>query len=204
MVLPPRALASLCCPRSRVSARWDRAGARAGDTDRADRKLLAKSSSSRMSGRCWLRTAIPVTATKKQKGGLRLDSLEAILKGGESGPAVVPGKPEESLLVSAINYAGPEMPPDGKLAPEKVAVLTRWVASGARWPRGDRAAHAAINSATAARRRVDRGRSGALVAAAGSRVQASGALRARGCFLVALAAKSDRSVYSESPAGPAV
>ena len=53
---------------------------------------------------------------KKQKGGLRLDSLEAILKGGESGPAVVPGKPEESLLVSAINYAGPEMPPDRKTA----------------------------------------------------------------------------------------
>ena len=55
-------------------------------------------------------------AAKKQKGGLRLDSLEAILKGGESGPAVVPGKPEESLLVSAINYAGPEMPPDRKTA----------------------------------------------------------------------------------------
>ena len=88
---------------------------------------------------------------KKQKGGLRLDSIEAILKGGESGPAVVPGKPDESLLVSAINYAGPEMPPSGKLAPEKVAVLTRWVSAGARWPRGDRAAHAAINSATAAR-----------------------------------------------------
>src|SRR4051812_30760209 len=62
---------------------------------------------------------------KKQKGGLRLDSIEAILKGGESGPAVVPGKPEESLLVSAINYDGPEMPPSGKLAPEKVADLTR-------------------------------------------------------------------------------
>ena len=77
---------------------------------------------------------------KKQKGGLRLDSIEAILKGGESGPAVVPGKPDESLLVSAINYAGPEMPPSGKLAPEKVAVLTRWVSAGARWPRGDRAA----------------------------------------------------------------
>src|SRR5262249_7587691 len=47
---------------------------------------------------------------KKQKGGLRLDSLESILKGGDSGPAVVPGKPAESLLVDAVNYAGPEMP----------------------------------------------------------------------------------------------
>ncbi len=43
---------------------------------------------------------------KKQKGGLRLDSLEAILKGGESGPAVVPGKPGESLLVEAIQLPG--------------------------------------------------------------------------------------------------
>jgi hypothetical protein len=80
---------------------------------------------------------------KKQKGGLRLDSLEAILKGGESGPAVVPGKPDESLIVEAINYEGLEMPPTGKLSPEKAAVLTRWVSLGAPWPSRDRAAHAA-------------------------------------------------------------
>jgi mono/diheme cytochrome c family protein len=88
---------------------------------------------------------------KKQKGGLRLDSLAAILKGGESGPAVVPGKPDESLLVDAINYAGPEMPPTGKLGAEKVAILARWVSLGAPWPRTDRAAHASIASPTASR-----------------------------------------------------
>jgi hypothetical protein len=80
---------------------------------------------------------------KKQKAGLRLDSLEAILKGGESGPAVVPGKPGESLLVHAINYEGPEMPPTGQLEPGQVDVLTRWVSAGATWPAGDRGgAHA--------------------------------------------------------------
>jgi len=79
---------------------------------------------------------------KKQKGGLRLDSLQAILKGGESGPAVVPAKPDESLLVEAINYEGVEMPPNGKLDPAKVAILTRWVSLGAHWPDRDRAAHA--------------------------------------------------------------
>ena len=88
---------------------------------------------------------------KKQKGRLRLDSIEAILKGGESGPALVPGKPDESLLVSAINYAGPEMPPKGKLPREKVAVLTRWVSSGARWPAGDRLDHASIQSVATSR-----------------------------------------------------
>jgi hypothetical protein len=86
-------------------------------------------------------------ADKKQKGGLRLDSLESILKGGDSGPAIVPGKPAESLLVEAINYDGLEMPPNAKLAPGKVAVLTRWVSLGAPWPARDRAAaHAAIAS----------------------------------------------------------
>ena len=66
---------------------------------------------------------------RKQKGGLRLDSLQAILKGGESGPAVVPAKPDQSLLVEAINYHGVEMPPNGKLEPAKVAILTQWVST---------------------------------------------------------------------------
>jgi hypothetical protein len=79
---------------------------------------------------------------KKQKGGLRLDSIEAVLKGGDSGPAIIPGKPDESLLVEAINYGGLEMPPTGKLAAEKVSILTRWVSLGAPWPSRDRAPHA--------------------------------------------------------------
>src|SRR5262245_54044387 len=70
----------------------------------------------------------------KQKGGLRLDSLQAILKGGESGPALVPGKPDESLIVEAVNFDGLEMPPTGKLESAKVEVLTRWVTLGAPWP----------------------------------------------------------------------
>lgn len=71
---------------------------------------------------------------EKQRGGLRLDSLAAALKGGESGPAVVPGRPDESLLVEAINYASFEMPPDGKLSDEEIAALTMWIQRGAFWP----------------------------------------------------------------------
>ena len=83
-------------------------------------------------------------AAAKQKGGLRLDSLEAILRGGDSGPAVVPGKPVESLLIEAVNYHELEMPPAGKLAPEKIDILARWVSLGAPWPARDRTtAHAA-------------------------------------------------------------
>ncbi|MCA9024771.1 MAG: PSD1 domain-containing protein [Planctomycetaceae bacterium] len=71
---------------------------------------------------------------KKQEGGLRLDSLEAILKGGESGPTIVRGEPDTSLLIEAVNYASFEMPPGGKLEDSEVAVLTAWVAAGAPWP----------------------------------------------------------------------
>lgn len=73
---------------------------------------------------------------KKTKGGLRLDHSEYILKGGETGPALVPGKPEESLLVEAIHRSDPDfsMPPKKALNSEQVAVLEQWIKLGAPWP----------------------------------------------------------------------
>ena len=71
---------------------------------------------------------------KKQRGQLRLDSLAGMLKGGESGPAIAPGKPDESLLVDAINHRSLEMPPDDKLEDDEVAALTAWIRAGAPWP----------------------------------------------------------------------
>src|SRR5262249_6781349 len=73
---------------------------------------------------------------KKQSSGLRLDSREAVLKGGDSGPAVVPSRPEESLMIQAVAHRHEElkMPPKGKLPDAEVALLSRWVAMGAPWP----------------------------------------------------------------------
>jgi mono/diheme cytochrome c family protein len=72
---------------------------------------------------------------EKQKGGLRLDGREAMLRGGEAGRVVVPGKPEESPLIEAIGYKGDvQMPPKGKLKDEDVAALSEWVKRGAVWP----------------------------------------------------------------------
>jgi hypothetical protein len=72
--------------------------------------------------------------TAKQKGGLRLDSRAAVIAGGSTGPAVIPGKPEESLLVDAINYGDTyQMPPKSKLLSEEIATLTAWVKRGAPW-----------------------------------------------------------------------
>jgi hypothetical protein len=70
----------------------------------------------------------------KAKAGLRLDSRAAVLAGGESGPAIVPGMPGESLLIDAINYGElHQMPPKSRLKDAEIAALTRWVAIGAPW-----------------------------------------------------------------------
>lgn len=68
-------------------------------------------------------------------GGLSLASRKAMLKGGESGAAIVPGKPDESLLIEAVRYAGFEMPPRSKMPDAEIAILEKWVADGAVWPK---------------------------------------------------------------------
>ena len=80
---------------------------------------------------------------EKLKGGLHADSLEGLLKGGDSGPAIVPGDAGKSLLIKAVRYtdADLQMPPKGKkLSDRQVADLTRWVKSGALWPETEKAA----------------------------------------------------------------
>ena len=84
---------------------------------------------------------------EKLKGGLLLDSREAILTGGDSGPAAVIGDVEKSLLVQAIRFDNKnvQMPPAGKLPEAEIAVLTEWVRRGLPFP---------ASSATKASRRV--------------------------------------------------
>jgi hypothetical protein len=72
----------------------------------------------------------------KQKGELRLDSRVALLEGGDQGPAAVPGAPEKSLLITAVQYTRDDlqMPPSKKLSGHQIADLVRWVKMGAPWP----------------------------------------------------------------------
>ena len=73
----------------------------------------------------------------KAKGGLRLDSREFSLTGGETGPAIVAGKPDESLLINAVKHQnGVAMPPDGTLTESQIADLAAWIKAGAIWPGG--------------------------------------------------------------------
>ena len=73
---------------------------------------------------------------EKQWAGLRLDSGNAVLRGGDSGPAVVPGQPDASLLIQAIrhNDADLRMPKDEQLSDQQIASLVRWVELGAAYP----------------------------------------------------------------------
>lgn len=76
---------------------------------------------------------------EKQKGSLRLDARAFLIEGGDSGPAVEPGDPEESLLIQAVkgddDLVSP-MPPGkrDKLTPAQIEALERWIAAGAAWP----------------------------------------------------------------------
>src|SRR5260370_29955815 len=68
---------------------------------------------------------------KKQKAGLRLDSKAALLKGGDSGPIVVPGKPNDSLILTALRYEEPKTPPKAKITSAIMAAFTKRIQSGA-------------------------------------------------------------------------
>src|SRR5438045_4688748 len=72
----------------------------------------------------------------KVKGGLLLDSREGLLKGGDSGPAIVPGEPEKSILVRAIRQTDElRMPMKEKLPDDQIADFVAWVKMGAPDPR---------------------------------------------------------------------
>jgi mono/diheme cytochrome c family protein len=74
--------------------------------------------------------------TDSKSGGLRLDSRESILQGGNSGPAISPGDPQASLLIQAVSHRHERlrMPPPGKLEPHEIDYLIEWVQGGAVWP----------------------------------------------------------------------
>lgn len=71
---------------------------------------------------------------EKQESGLRLDARSAVVKGGDSGAAVVAGKPDESELIQAVRYETYEMPPSGQMPAEEIAALEKWVKLGMPWP----------------------------------------------------------------------
>src|SRR5579872_2366628 len=72
---------------------------------------------------------------EKQKGGLRLDTRDFLLKGGDSGPAARAGDPDHSLILQAVRHAAGDlkMPPKERLQPDQIDLLGRWINSGLTW-----------------------------------------------------------------------
>ncbi|MCA9056632.1 MAG: DUF1549 domain-containing protein, partial [Planctomycetaceae bacterium] len=71
-------------------------------------------------------------------GGLRLDSAAGLQQGGDSGPLLVAGQPEENLLIEVLRYDGDiQMPPEGKLPLAEIELFTEWLRRGAPLPAGD-------------------------------------------------------------------
>lgn len=95
----------------------------------------------------YARDVVPIIETQclrchnsaKVEGGLLLESHEDLMKGGDTGPPVVPGSPDDSPLILQVEgRAKPKMPPKRTLAPEEIAVLRAWVAAGAQFSRAAR------------------------------------------------------------------
>lgn len=70
----------------------------------------------------------------KLQAGLQVDNLASLLQGGDSGPALIPGDVDGSMIIEAVRYESYEMPPAGKLADAEIETLQRWVEMGAPWP----------------------------------------------------------------------
>ena len=85
--------------------------------------------------RCYSCHSAAALKASKLKGGLLVDSRVGLIRGGESGPAVIPGDSEGSLLLQALRYDSLQMPPDGKLSDQVVLDFVHWIKQGAADPR---------------------------------------------------------------------
>lgn len=112
---------------------------------------------------------------QKQSGGLRLDSREAMLKGGDSGTAMIPGDASASHMIQAIRYDGDlQMPPENELKDAEKQALIQWVESGAVWPQNAaplKAPRADLAKTHWAFQRVSRPEVPAVTAAESARIQ---------------------------------
>jgi len=110
-------------------------GLRASEPDRKGLDFFEAKIRPMLVTHCYSCHSAGAAAKKKLKGGLLLDSRSGSRRGGESGAAVVPGKPGDSLLISALRHDGLKMPPKGKLPDEIVAHFVKWIEMGAPDPR---------------------------------------------------------------------
>jgi hypothetical protein len=119
--------------------------ARGADPDAAGVEFFEKKIRPVLVERCYSCHSAEAAREKKLRGGLLLDTREGVRKGGDTGPAVMPGKPDEGTLLKALRQTGDlKMPPKGKLTDVVLADFEKWIALGAPDPRDS-----AVTTATA-------------------------------------------------------
>ncbi|WP_439621552.1 DUF1553 domain-containing protein [Gemmata sp.] len=132
--MPPRPFAVALVAAAALSGTGRAAAADPVDPKAAD--FFEKKIRPVLAEHCYSCHSAEAEAKKKLKGGLALDTRDATRTGGDSGPALVPGKPAESLLLKTLKYDGDvKMPPKGKLPDAVVADFEAWVKMGAPDPR---------------------------------------------------------------------
>jgi len=106
----------------------------ANDSDTAGTEFFEKEIRPLLVAKCY-----ECHSAQEANGGLRLDRKDVVRKGGDTGPAIIPGDPEKSLLIDAVRYKNSDlqMPPKNPLTASEIALLEKWVAMGAPDPRTD-------------------------------------------------------------------
>uniref|UniRef100_UPI002624DDA1 c-type cytochrome domain-containing protein n=1 Tax=uncultured Gimesia sp. TaxID=1678688 RepID=UPI002624DDA1 len=84
---------------------------------------------------CYACHSLEAKKNNKLEGELLLDSSAAMLKGGDTGPSIIPGDVKNSLLIAAIRHESFEMPPKNKLSKQEIADFEKWIQMGAPDPR---------------------------------------------------------------------
>ena len=126
----------------------------AADRDAAGLEFFEKKIRPVLVEHCYQCHSAQAQANKKLRGGLLLDSRQGGIKGGDSGPAIVPGKAKDSLLLKALKHEGEvRMPPKGKLPDAVLADFARWIDMGAADPRNGKTEPAKSGSNLAEGRR---------------------------------------------------
>jgi mono/diheme cytochrome c family protein len=118
-----------------ASANWKAEQLAAGSASQSTQSSFERDIRPILAARC-----LSCHGEKKQSGGLRLDAKALAMRGGLSGPAITPGKAEESLLYRRIASQNDDerMPPVGeRLSHAELALLKAWIDAGAEWPDGD-------------------------------------------------------------------
>jgi hypothetical protein len=135
--MPNRLVTAIILVGAALAAAWPTfAPARPPEADPAALELFEKKVRPVLVEHCYSCHSAAAITAKKLKGSLLLDTRDGLLKGGDTGPAIVPGKPGDSLLVQALRHGDDlKMPPKGKLPDAAIADIERWIALGAPDPR---------------------------------------------------------------------